>query len=52
MTESYYGENFFSTCDAHWDGMNCFSETDPGGVVNMPCPYHIRKNDDSKCGCE
>ena len=52
MMEMYQGENFFSTCDAHWDGMNCFSETNPGDVVKMSCPYYINKYEDSKCECE
>ncbi|XP_070506349.1 calcitonin gene-related peptide type 1 receptor-like [Chironomus tepperi] len=49
MMDSYQGENFFNTCDAHWDGISCFGETNPGDAVKMPCPYYIRKYDDSEC---
>ena len=52
MMDNYQGENFFSTCDAHWDGISCFGETNPGDSVKMPCPYYIKKYDDSECECE
>ena len=52
MESNYQGENFFNTCDAHWDGTSCFMETNPGDFVKMPCPYYIKKYDDSECECE
>ncbi|CAG9802842.1 unnamed protein product [Chironomus riparius] len=49
MMNNFQGENFFSTCDAHWDGTSCFMETNPGDFVKMPCPHYIKKYDDSEC---
>ncbi|KAG5682844.1 hypothetical protein PVAND_012166 [Polypedilum vanderplanki] len=49
MIENYQAENFFNTCESHWDGYSCFNETLPGGYEKKNCPYSMKKNDDSKC---
>jgi hypothetical protein len=52
MIDNYQAENFFNSCDPHWDGYNCINETLPGGSESMSCPFIMRKNDDSECECE
>lgn len=49
IIENYQVENFFNTCDAHWDGANCFTDTHPGLMVEKPCPFHMIKYDESTC---
>lgn len=52
MVENHQGENFFGTCDAHWNGFSCFQETEGGSEVKKSCPYSMVKNDYSQCECE
>ena len=49
MIRNYQAENFFSTCDNHWDGMRCYLDTLPGVTVQMTCPHQMTSFDDSKC---
>jgi hypothetical protein len=52
MIENYRGENFFNTCESHWDGLNCFHESFPGTIVDKECPYRLKRIDESSCKCE
>jgi hypothetical protein len=52
MIQNQNGENFFSTCDAHWNGHSCFDETNPGDKVEQQCPYHLVRYDQGHCECE
>lgn len=52
MINNQRGENFFNTCDTHWNGFSCFNEADPGMRVEKTCPYHLTKYDTSHCECE
>lgn len=52
MIENQPGENFFNTCDAHWNGFSCFNEAEPGEKVSRSCPHHLTKNDLNHCECE
>lgn len=49
MIENYQVENFFNTCDGHWDGSSCFLDTFPDKSVKKTCPYRLTKNEKSKC---
>lgn len=52
MIKNPRGENFFNTCDSHWNGYSCFNEADSGVRVEKSCPYHLTKYDSSQCECE
>lgn len=49
MIANFQAENFFNSCDNHWDGNSCFVDTFPGDVVGQKCPYHLVKAEKSKC---
>lgn len=49
MIKNYQVENFFNTCDNHWDGKSCYRDTFPEKTVKKLCPYQITKSDASKC---
>lgn len=46
---NYQAENFFNTCDIHWDGSSCFLDTFPGEIVAKVCPYQKTKEIHSNC---
>ena len=52
MTQNQSGENFFNTCDAHWNGFSCFNEANPEDVVYQKCPFHLVRYDASTCECK
>jgi hypothetical protein len=49
MIEDYQAENFFDTCDNHWDGTRCYRDTFPGKSAKRLCPQQMISDDDSKC---
>lgn len=49
MITNYQVENFFNTCDNHWDGTSCFSDTFPDQRVKKLCPHQMMKHEDSHC---
>lgn len=49
MVTNFQAENFFNTCDNHWDGNSCFLDTFPGENTNKMCPYEVTKDDNSNC---
>lgn len=49
MIQNYHAENFFSSCDNHWDGSRCFFDTYPENTIKQVCPYHFVRREASKC---
>lgn len=52
MIRNYHAENFFNTCDNHWDGSRCFADTLPENSVEKLCPYQLIRGETSKCDRE
>lgn len=49
MIRNYQVENFFNTCDGHWDGNSCYVDTFPDKTVERGCPHRMVKEETSKC---
>lgn len=49
MITNYQAENFFNSCDHHWDGSRCFAVTLPDTTASKNCPYDKTRWENSKC---
>lgn len=49
MVRDFSTENFFNSCENHWDGQNCYLDTFPDNTVYKLCPHQMTKFDESQC---